>query len=230
MFLTCRSTRIRRPGCGELRRETGLAAEKSFTDFALCGAAGAGICIALEQLAERGVIGFKAFMSNSGIEDFSSVDEATFARRDEMKRSQTGENWWRFMPRARSSPANCPSGMLAKNRTPSATIWIRVRSTRSWMRSTKRSNWRAKRSALHIVHVSSGGGGVDGERTEAGRGCDVRDVPALPVLTEEDVENRRVAKCAPPLRTKSAQEVLWRYVENGYVSTIGSDPLHLRRT
>ena len=32
-----------------------------------------------------------------------------------------------------------------------------------------------------------------------------------------------VAKCAPPLRAKSAQDVLWRYVENGFVSTIGSD-------
>jgi allantoinase len=32
-----------------------------------------------------------------------------------------------------------------------------------------------------------------------------------------------VAKCAPPLRTQSAQDVLWRYVEGGHVATVGSD-------
>ena len=31
----------------------------------------------LEELAERGVIGFKAFMSNSGIEEFAHVDDVT---------------------------------------------------------------------------------------------------------------------------------------------------------
>ncbi|MFM2295385.1 MAG: hypothetical protein RLZZ350_1798, partial [Verrucomicrobiota bacterium] len=32
-----------------------------------------------------------------------------------------------------------------------------------------------------------------------------------------------LAKCAPPLRTQSAQDVLWRYLEAGYVNTVGSD-------
>ena len=31
----------------------------------------------LDELAERGVVGFKAFMSNSGMSDFPCVDEAT---------------------------------------------------------------------------------------------------------------------------------------------------------
>jgi allantoinase len=48
--------------------------------------------------------------------------------------------------------------------------------------------------------------------------------PHYLVLREEDVEALgAVAKCAPPLRTKSAQDVLWRYVESGEVRTIGSD-------
>jgi allantoinase len=43
-------------------------------------------------------------------------------------------------------------------------------------------------------------------------------------MTEDDVERiGALAKCAPPLRTKSAQDVLWRYLEAGHVSTIGSD-------
>jgi allantoinase len=48
--------------------------------------------------------------------------------------------------------------------------------------------------------------------------------PHYLVLTEDDALNLgAVAKCAPPLRAKSAQDVLWRYLANGKVSTIGSD-------
>ena len=57
--------------------KAGLAAEKSYADFALWGGLVPRNLHCLEQLAERGVIGFKAFMSNSGIEDFECVDNAT---------------------------------------------------------------------------------------------------------------------------------------------------------
>src|SRR5476651_1301393 len=62
------------------------AAEKSsLVDFAFWGGLVPGNLDKLEELAARGVIGFKAFMSNSGIEDFSSVDDATL--RKGMKRA-----------------------------------------------------------------------------------------------------------------------------------------------
>jgi allantoinase len=79
--------------------------------------------------------------------------------------------------------------------------------------------------ALHIVHVSSGAG-VALIASAQKQGVDVtcETCPHYLVLTDEDVEKLgAVAKCAPPLRAKSAQEVLWRYLENGFVNTIGSD-------
>jgi len=79
--------------------------------------------------------------------------------------------------------------------------------------------------ALHIVHVSSGAG-VALVASARKQGVDVscETCPHYLVLREEDVEQiGAVAKCAPPLRTKSAQEVLWRYVESGEVRTVGSD-------
>src|SRR6266516_5220838 len=44
----------------------------SLVDFALWGGLVPGNLAQLDELAERGVIGFKAFMSNSGIDDFQS--------------------------------------------------------------------------------------------------------------------------------------------------------------
>src|SRR5260370_21398252 len=42
--------------------------------------------------------------------------------------------------------------------------------------------------------------------------------------TEEDmVRLGGVAKCAPPLRPKLAQDGLWQYLQTGQIRTIGSD-------
>src|SRR6476619_3347051 len=49
----------------------------SMVDFAFWGGLVPGNLDRLDELAARGVIGFKAFMANSGIEDFEGVDELT---------------------------------------------------------------------------------------------------------------------------------------------------------
>src|ERR1700674_3151895 len=53
------------------------AEASSLLDFALWGGLVPENLDKLEELAHCGVIGFKAFMSNSGIEDFSAVDDQT---------------------------------------------------------------------------------------------------------------------------------------------------------
>jgi amidohydrolase family protein len=53
------------------------AETSSLVDFALWGGLVPGNVARLYELAERGVVGFKAFMSNSGIEDFEAADDLT---------------------------------------------------------------------------------------------------------------------------------------------------------
>ena len=54
-----------------------LAEKKSYVDFALWGGLVPGNLERLEELAECGVVGFKAFMANSGIDDFSAIGSAS---------------------------------------------------------------------------------------------------------------------------------------------------------
>src|SRR5262249_18260557 len=61
------------------------ARKNSLTDFAFWGGLVPQNLDRLEELAEHGVIGFKAFMSNSGIEDFSRADDKTLS--EGMKRA-----------------------------------------------------------------------------------------------------------------------------------------------
>jgi Amidohydrolase family len=61
------------------------AEQSSLVDFALWGGLVPGNLAQLETLRERGVVGLKAFMCESGINDFPSVDHATL--RAGMKRA-----------------------------------------------------------------------------------------------------------------------------------------------
>src|SRR3954463_5645462 len=56
------------------------ALKNSRTDFALWGGLTPDNLDKMEELAERGVVGFKAFMCNSGIEDFPAADDYTLYR------------------------------------------------------------------------------------------------------------------------------------------------------
>lgn len=204
--------------------KVGLAMEKSSADFALWGGLVPGNLHCLEQLAERGVIGFKAFMSNSGIEDFSSVDEATL--REGMKRAAKLGKLVAVHAESEVITSELSKRAQAKNKTAirdyldSRPIYAELDAIHKAIQLAGET-----KCALHIVHVSSGAG-VALVASAQKQGVDVtcETCPHYLVLTEEDVEKLgAVAKCAPPLRTRSAQDVLWRYVENGFVSTIGSD-------
>ena len=79
--------------------------------------------------------------------------------------------------------------------------------------------------ALHVVHVSSAAGL---ERISKGksRGVNVtaETCPHYLLLDEEDLfKLGAAAKCAPPLRPKSEQDLLWAALERGWLDTIGSD-------
>jgi len=204
--------------------KAGLAAEKSYADFALWGGLVPGNLHCLEQLAERGVIGFKAFMSNSGIEDFSRVDEAVL--REGMKRAAQLGKLVAVHAESEIITSELSKRAQDKGKT-SIRDYLDSRPIYAELDAIYKAIQLAgeTKCALHIVHVSSGAG-VALVASAQKQGVDVtcETCPHYLVLTEEDVERLgAVAKCAPPLRTKSVQEILWRYVTNGCVSTIGSD-------
>lgn len=204
--------------------KAGLAAEKSYADFALWGGLVPGNLHCLEQLAQRGVIGFKAFMANSGIEDFSRVDEAVL--REGMKRAAQLGKLVAVHAESELITSELTKRAQDRNKT-SIRDYLDSRPIYAELDAIHKALQLAveTKCALHIVHVSSGAG-VALIASAQKQGVDVtcETCPHYLVLTEEDVEKLgAVAKCAPPLRAKSAQDVLWRYLESGFVSTIGSD-------
>lgn len=205
-----------------LKREAAEAA--SVVDFALWGGLTPANLDKLEELAACGVIGFKAFMSSSGMEDFPRSDAKTL--REGMRRA---------------AALGLPVAVHAEEEETVAALARRaVEEGRTGMMDYLRSRPVAAEVAaiyeacaiagetgcrLHVVHVSSGAGLVAIEEASA-LGVDVtaETCPHYLLLHENDaVRLGAVAKCAPPLRPEVTRADMVMRVRGGEADTIGTD-------
>jgi allantoinase len=187
----------------------------AIVDFALWGGLVPGDPDRLDELADRGVVGFKAFMCDSGIADFPAADDDTL--RAGMERAAA-----LGLPVA--VHAERPSALAQ----PGGTTWrdfVASRPSRAEHEAIYRALELAAETgcALHVVHVSTAHG-VALVKAARERGVDAtcETCPHYLTLTEDDLETLGTrAKCAPPLRTAAEREALWGSI--GDVAFVASD-------
>lgn len=200
------------------------AGAQSLTDFALWGGLVPENLEQLERLAERGVIGFKAFMSNSGIEDFSRADHATL--RKGMKRVASVGRLVAVHAESESMTQKLSGEKIMRGQT-SIHDYLSSRPIEAELEAIRNAIDIAGdvRCKLHVVHVSSAEGvAIIAEAKKRGADVSCETCPHYLVLTENDVlKLGAVAKCAPPLRPARERDALWERVLAGEVMTIGSD-------
>jgi allantoinase len=200
------------------------ASEKSRVDFALWGGLVPGNVDRLAELAARGVIGFKAFMSQSGIDDFQAVDDLTLYE-GMVEASRLGMIV-AVHAESDSITSFLANRAMAEGRT-GARDYLASRPIVAELEAINRAIFFAGETgcSLHIVHVSSGRG-VALVAAARARGIDVtcETCAHYLVLTEDDVERLgAVAKCAPPLRSSDEVENLWSLIADGTLSMVTSD-------
>ncbi|MEO7932635.1 MAG: allantoinase AllB [Chthoniobacterales bacterium] len=198
------------------RAKAALAAEKSVVDFALWGGLVPGHVDDLEALRDAGAIGFKAFMSGSGIAEFPSADLRTL--REGMKHA--ARLGVLVAVHAELDHLHRESGHTIRDYLASRPIASEVAAIRAACDIAGETG-----GALHIVHVSSAAG-VTAVAEAAAQGVDVtcETCPHYLFLNEADVERLgAVAKCAPPIRSELERAALLQCVRDGGIQTIGSD-------
>ncbi len=196
-----------------------LAAAKrsSVVDFGFWGGLVPGNQERLGELAKRGVLGFKAFMCPSGIDEFPACDEWTL--REGMKRIAELDS---ILLVHAEDPAKLsePKGTTARDfldSRPWEAELSAVHNAISWAREAG--------CRLHIVHVSwipsaaliqvarENGGDVSGET------C-----PHYLLYSEDDLEGMGgLGKCAPPFRTAGSLEAMWTSLADGWLQMVVSD-------
>ena len=200
------------------------ALQSSLVDFAFWGGIVPGNLDRLPELAERGVVGFKAFMSNSGIADFTAADDLTLYE-GMVCAARLG------LPVAVHAENDTITRQLAlraaREGRQDARDWLATRPIVAEVEAIQRAIVLAEAAGcmLHIVHVSSAAG-VAAVVAGRERGVDVscETCPHYLLFTAEDVERLGApAKCAPPLRSNEDREALWQAVADGSLPMVASD-------
>ena len=206
--------------------EAKLAAARgsAHVDFAFWGGLVPGSIEHMDELAACGVVGFKAFMADSGIDDFPACDDLTL-----------------YEGMCRAAVLGLPVAVHAESAVIVRELGLRALAAgRTGMADFAASRPVAAevaavanalaiageaRCALHIVHVSSGRAAVlVAEARAAGADVTCETCPHYLALTAEDAERIGVlAKCAPPLRNAQERHGLRRAVRDGTIDYIASD-------
>ncbi|MGG3799138.1 allantoinase [Metabacillus fastidiosus] len=201
-----------------------LAEEKSVVDYRLWGGMVPENLDKLEELHNKGVIGFKAFMSNSGIADFGYAEDVTL-----FKGMQVIKGLDSIL--AVHAESDIITGQLAnymkENGQVSARDYVNSRPILSEMEAVSRILAYAEATGckLHVVHASSGEVvQIIADAKKRGIDVTVETCPHYLSLTVSDLEKLGpIAKCAPPLRDEEHVESLWQLLKDGEIDVIGSD-------
>ncbi len=193
-------------------------------DVALWGGLVPGPVERLDELAACGVVGFKAFMCDSGIADFAAADEATLAA----GMARAAALGLPVAVHAESQELTAPLAAAARaaGRT-GVRDYLASRPVAAEVQAIERAVALAEEAgcALHVVHVSCAAGVAVVAQARA-RGVDVtcETCPHYLLLDEDDAERLgAIAKCAPPLRPREEVTALWSSVMLGDVDLVATD-------
>lgn len=208
----------------DLDAKKSLGAEKSVVNPYYWGGLVPGHIDDLKDMHEGGVIGFKAFMPPSGIDDFDNVDDETIYKG--MREIASLDS---MLAVHAESTVICEQLAAEKQREgkTSARDFVESRPIISELEAVRRiiSYAEATGCRLHIVHASNRQV-VNEVNAAQERGVDVTVETCVHylALTVKDLEEQgAIAKCTPPLRDQDVLEDLWTAVTNGEVDLITSD-------
>ena len=196
----------------------------SITDFALWGGIVPGNLNDMQDLAERGAVGFKAFMCDSGLPEFPRADDGTL-----------------YFGMVEAARLNLPVAVHAESEEITKTLagrliaegrhdipaFLESRPVAAETEAIRRAGAFARDTGcrLHIVHISSGSGVAAAlEARRLGADISLETCPHYLFFTEDDLLRiGAIAKCAPPLRDTAERERLRHAVLQGQIDIIGSD-------
>lgn len=207
------------------REKQACAAARCIVKCRLWGGLIPGFLDQLEPLHACGVVGFKAFMSNSGIDEFPRSDNETLRRGMKIIARLPG------MCLAVHAEDEAMTAHLAAEAAQVGRLdpasFVASRPIEAELTAIREVLELADETGcpLHIVHVSCPEGvALIANARRKGVDVTVETCPHYLNLTVEDLDRLgALAKCAPPLRSADVRDRLWQSIARGEVDTIGSD-------
>ena len=173
----------------------------------------------IEALIEKGVLGFKAFLTHSGIDEFPNVTE------DDLRKA---------MPVI--ARHNLPLLVHCELADPNHHSPTTTQQYKKYL-SSRPTKWEDDAIALmirlcrefncrtHIVHLSSADSIKQiAEAKQMGLPLTVETAQHYLYFNAEDIQDGRTEyKCAPPIREKANNEKLWQALKDGIIDFVATD-------
>jgi allantoinase len=202
-----------------LEAKRSAAAGRCHVDVGFWGGVVPGNSAALEPLARAGVLGFKCFLSPSGVEEFSHVAEQDLREAlpilARLGLPLLAHAEW---PALLGEPSGDPTRYATwlDSRPPAselAAIEVLVRLAGEFG------------ARVHIVHLASAGALPSLRAARgAGLGISVETCPHYLSFAAEEIPAGATAfKCAPPIRERDHRERLWKALGDGDIDLIATD-------
>ncbi|WP_112182392.1 MULTISPECIES: allantoinase AllB [Paraliobacillus] len=206
------------------KEKNAIANKKARIDFKLWGGLVPGNLDQLAALSEAGVVGFKAFLSASGNDEFEAADDWTLL--EGMREIAAQNKVLALHAESRTITDFLTKEMKQKNAT-TAIDYSTTRPIIAEVEAVERALAYAKVTscALHFVHISSAAA-IDRIEQAQLNGLDVtvETCPHYLLYNQDDLVNKgAVAKCAPPLREENERLRLIEKLREGKIDMISSD-------
>ncbi len=203
--------------------ETKVAAAEGAcrVDYGMWGGIVPGNIEELPALLEAGVLGFKAFLVPSGIDEFPPVDDAT------LEAAMTAIAGRRAPVLVHAEDAAEIAGSELTGRAGSHAAWLASRPASAEARAVARvaALSGGTRAPAHVVHVSSADALDEIRRAKsAGIPLTAETCPHYLSFVSDDVADGDTRfKCAPPIRGARHRDALWRGLQDGTLDLVASD-------
>jgi allantoinase len=208
----------------EFDRKRAALENASIADFGLWGGLVPGSINQMAELAARGVIGFKAFLCDSGLPEFPRADDLTLY--EGMREAARLDLPVAVHAESQQLIKRLTQRMLSQGRD-TIRDFLESRPVIAELEAISRVALFAQETGakLHIVHVSTGRGvAVAAAARTRGANITIETCPHYLYFTGEDLERiGATAKCAPPLRDAAEQQRLWDQLLRGTVDIVASD-------
>ncbi len=204
-----------------LERKLAAAAGRLHVDVAFWGGVVPGSEDHLDALHDAGVLGFKAFLCDSGVPEYGAFDPATLPG----LAARTARLGTILIVHAEDPAGLRPPTAGADPRTYGTWLDSRPAAAEESAVAAVVEASRATGGRVHVLHLSAGGA-VDllaAARSQA-LPVTVETCPHYLTIAAEDVPDGATDhKCAPPIRERTNQDRLWEALGAGTIDAVVSD-------
>jgi allantoinase len=207
-----------------LRTKLEAAQEKLWVDVGFWGGVVPGNTSELAGLLAEGVLGFKAFLTPSGVEEFQHVEEADLRAALPVL---AGHGAVLLAHAELPGPIDAAAGIWEGGSPAEYARYLRSRPDAAEVAAVELLSRLCRETGcrLHIVHVSSAEAlPILRRARQEGLAVTAETCPHYLTFAAEEIPDGAVAfKCAPPIRSRENRERLWEALREGTIDLVATD-------